>query len=465
MLLKLRSYANLFKIALLGSEKNFTTGSVNRATFLLALPTMLELAMESLFVMVNLLFVSSIGDQAITLAGITNSVVLILYSIPTGLSIAATAIISRRIGEKKPEEAGLVAVQVIALTILISGIFSLLIIGFEKPILTIAGASPAMFQTGGSYTTLMFCSLIFMFIRTLMNGIFRGAGNAAMSMRSLTISNLLNVIFCGLFVFGWGIMPALGLTGIGLAALIANVLSVVYQFWYFAFREDRISIGRQQLKISVEIIHKLVTLAFAGIVQYLVPSLSRFLMVVIVARLGESVLAGYIIANRVIMFTVLPAWGIANAAGILTGQNLGAGQADRAEESVWKAGLFNFSYLGFTGLIVLFFGKQIVGWFTNDAVIAGYSFQYLQFMAIAYFFFGYTMVIAKSLNAAGRVNTVTLLYILMFLITQLPLAYLLAIVLNWGATGIFVGIAFSEIVLTIACIFVFKTGKWKLSKL
>lgn len=465
MLLKLRTYAHLFKIALLGNEKNFTTGSVNRATFLLALPTMLELAMESLFVMVNLLFVSSIGDQAITLAGITNSVVLILYSIPTGLSIGATAFISRRIGEKKPEEAGLAAVQVIALTILSSGIFSLLIIWFEKPILTIAGASHEMLLTGGSYTTLMFCSLIFMFMRTLMNGIFRGAGNAAMSMRSQTISNLLNVLFCGLFVFGPGIVPAMGLTGIGLAALIANILSVAYQFWYFAFREDRITIGRQQLKFSFTIIHRLITLALAGIVQYLVPSLSRFLMVIIVARLGEGVLAGYIIANRVIMFTVLPAWGIANAAGVLTGQNLGAGQAGRAEESVWKAGLFNFSYLGFTGLIVLFFGKQIVGWFTNDAVIAAYSVQYLQFMAIAYFFFGYTMVIAKSLNAAGRVNTVTLLYILMFLITQLPLAYLLAIVLNWGATGIFVGIAFSEIVLTLACLFVFKTGKWKLSKL
>ncbi|WP_197060051.1 MATE family efflux transporter [Sporocytophaga myxococcoides] len=465
MLLKLRSYANLFKIALLGNEKNFTTGSVNRATFLLALPSMLELVMESLFVMVNLLFVSSIGNQAITLAGITNSVILILYSIPTGLSIAATAIISRRIGEKKPEEAGLVAIQVIALTILISGMFSLLIIGFEKPILTIAGANTAMFQAGGSYTTLMFCSLIFMFIRTLMNGIFRGTGNAAMSMRSLTISNLLNVIFCGLFVFGLGAIPALGLTGIGLAALIANVLSVGYQFWYFAFREKRISIGRQQLKLSITIMSKLVTLAFAGIVQYLVPSLSRFLMVVIVARLGESVLAGYIIANRVIMFTVLPAWGIANAAGILTGQNLGAGQPDRAEESVWKAGLFNFLFLGFTGFVVLFFCKLIVGWFTNDAVIAGYSVQYLQFMVIAYFFFGYTMVIAKSLNASGKVNTVTLLYIIMFLIIQLPLAYLLAIVLNWGATGIFVGIAFSEIVLTIGCIFVFKTGKWKLSKL
>lgn len=465
MLLKLRSYANLFKIALLGDEKDFTTGSVTRATFLLAFPAMLELAMESLFVIINLLFVSNLGEQAITLVGITNSIIIILYSIPTGLSIAATALIARRFGEKNPDEAGIAATQAIYLTVLISGVFAILAILLQKPLLLFAGAGKEITENGSAFTTLMFASIIFMFIRTLMNGIFRGAGNAAMAMRSLIISNVLEVILCALFMYGFSFFPAMGIAGIGLATLVANAFSVLYQFWYFAVREDRITIGKKQLKLSYSVMKKLFSIAFAGIVQYLVPSLSRFMMIIIVAKLGQSVLAGYIIANRIIMFTALPAWGIANAAGVLTGQNLGAELPERAEQSVWKAGSFNLAYLGIMSLMVYFFGEYIVSWFTQDQAVSGYSFQYLQFMAIAYLFFGFTMVISRSLNAAGNVNTVTLLYMLMFFVTQIPLAYLLAIVLNWGAAGIFIGITISEIVLTVGCVLVFRSGKWKLSKL
>lgn len=449
----------------MGHEKDFTIGSVNRATFLLALPTMLELALESLFVIVNLLFVSSLGDQAIALAGITNAVIIMLYAIPTGLSIAATAIIARRVGEKKSEEAGLVAVQAMILAFVLSGIFTMLMLLSKDPILRFTGAGSEILQAGQGYVILMFCSLLFTFMRTLMNGIFRGAGNAAMSMRALTIFNILNVFFCVLFVMDFPWLPSLGFTGIGLAALLASILSVGYQLWYFTFREARITIGKAQRTLAYGVIKKLFRLAVAGIIQYLVPSLSRFLMVSVVATLGESVLAGYIIANRIIMFTVLPAWGIANASGILTGHNLGAAQPDRAEQSVWKAGAFNVMYLGMAAIIVFFFGGHISAWFTSDPHIIAYAYQYLQFMAVAYFFFGYTMVISKSLNAAGQVNTVTLLYMLMFLGTQLPLAYWLAIVWAWGATGIFLAIAISEIVLTTACLLVFRKGKWKQSKL
>ncbi|WP_217606832.1 MATE family efflux transporter [Chitinophaga sp. GbtcB8] len=465
VLFRARSIFNLLKHAIAGTEKDFTSGSVNRATFLLSVPTMLELAMESLFVMVDLLFVSSLGERAITIVGITNSVIIIFHSVAMGLSIAATAIISRRVGEKKPQTAGLAAMQAIYMGITLSVLFSVLAMCFNKGILQLAGASPALVVEGDLFSRIMFGCIIFVVMRVLLNGVFRGAGNAAMAMRTLMLSNAVNAVLCAILILGAGPIPAFGLLGAAMATGIANCIGVGYQCWYFATQEKRIVIGKKQLMLVPDIIKRLLKLAASGTVQYLVPSSSRFLMIIIVAKLGESVLAGYIVANRIIMFTVLPAWGIANAAGVLTGQNLGAGQPERAEQSVWKTGTFNMFFLGAIALVLLLAGENIVHLFTRETIVAQNAALYLRYMAIAYFFFGYTMVISRSLNAAGSVHIVTLLYVLMFYITQLPLAYLLGLHYSWGAQGIFIAILVSELVLAAACITVFKRGNWKKVKI
>ncbi|HEY8920321.1 MAG TPA: MATE family efflux transporter [Chitinophaga sp.] len=465
VLFRARSIFNLLKHAIAGTEKDFTSGSVNRATFLLSVPTMLELAMESLFVMVDLLFVSSLGERAITIVGITNSVIIIFHSVAMGLSIAATAIISRRVGEKKPQTAGMAAMQAIYLGIILSVLFSVPAMCFNKGILHLAGASPSLVVEGDLFSRIMFGCIIFVVMRVLLNGVFRGAGNAAMAMRTLMLSNAVNAVLCAILIFGAGPIPAFGLLGAAMATGIANCIGVGYQCWYFATQEKRILIGKKQLMLAPDIIKRLLKLAASGTVQYLVPSSSRFLMIIIVAKLGESVLAGYIVANRIIMFTVLPAWGIANAAGVLTGQNLGAGQPERAEQSVWKTGTFNMFFLGAIALVLLLAGENIVHLFTRETIVAQNAALYLRYMAIAYFFFGYTMVISRSLNAAGSVHVVTLLYVLMFYVTQLPLAYLLGLHYSWGAQGIFIAILASELVLAAACITVFKRGNWKKVKI
>lgn len=461
MLLKIRSLFNLFRIALQGSERNFTVGSVNRATFLLAVPTMLELSMESLFVVVDLLFVSSLGERAITIVGISNSVLILLQSVATGLGIAATTMIARRIGEQKPKLAGHTAMQVVYIGIFIGILCSGLAFTYSKEIVQFSGANSQLVGYGNIYTKFMFGGACLMIMRIVLNGIFRGAGDAFRAMRALIMANFINAVLCALLIYGIGPFPALGIVGAGIAMVAANGVVVAYQLWHLVKTNRRLIIGKRQLRFAPVLMNRLIKLATAGTLQFLVPSSSRFLMIVIVAKLGESTLAGYILANRVVMFTVLPAWGIANAAGVLTGQNLGAKQPERAEESVWKTGVFNMCYLGLAAVMLLFYARSIVGIFTNDVAVLNSATTYLQYMAIAYFFFGYTMVISRALNASGAVGTVTLLNILMFYVTQLPLAYLLAITANWGANGIFIAIMLSEIVLATACVCVFRKGKWK----
>lgn len=461
MLLRIQHFFSLLLLALKGSEKDFTTGSVNRATFLLAVPTMLELSLESLFVLVDLLYVSRLGEQAITVVGITNSVIILLQSIATGLGIAATALVSRRIGERKPEAAGLVAIQVIYLGLFTGSICGLATYLCNTQILQLAGASVQLAQYGDLFSKIMFATVPLILLRILLNSIFRGAGNAAIAMRTLMLSNSVNIILGWILIFGLGPIPAMGITGAALAMLVANVSGILFQLACLAGRKKRFTILRSHFLPAAATLKQLIRLAFAGTVQYLVPSSSRFFMIMIVARLSQEVLAGYIIANRVIMFTVLPAWGIANAAGVLTGQNLGARQPQRAAASVWRTGMVNMCFLAVMALALSLSATQILGLFSHHETTIAYARSYLYYMSVAYLFFGYTMVISRALNAAGAVNTITLLHVLMFYVVQLPLAYGLAITSGWGARGIFTAIMVSEMVLAISCILVFRKGKWQ----
>ena len=456
-----RSAFSLLKTAMLGREKNLTAISVTRAAFLLSLPAMLELLIESMFVVTDLLYVSRLGDNAINAAGMTGSVILVLYAVPVGLNIAASSLIARRIGERKPRTAGLTAMQAIYTGVAVAVIFSVIAVGFSRQILYAIGASDDLVREGLLYTNIRFGCLIFLILRVLLNGIFRGCGDAAMAMRTFLLAFVLNAGLGALFIFGFGPLPAWGLTGAAVANGLANILAVSYQFFYLRRKQAVLQIGRRQLIVVPAIIRKLWKIGSAGTLQYLIPASSWLLMIVIVAKLGEAALTGYIIADRIIICATLPAWGIANAAGVLTGQNLGAGQPERAEQSVWKTGLFNMCFLGCIACILLLFAAPVVSIFTADAAVKENAVLYLRCMAIAFFFFGYTMVISRSLNAAGYVSIVTWLYILMFYVVQLPLAYILGLGLEMGSRGIFGAILLSELVLAAGCIITFRKGNWK----
>lgn len=461
LLVRTRSVFNLFKIAVLGKEKNFTTSSVTRAAFLLSLPAMIELLIESMFVVVDLLYVSRLGDSAITIAGMIGTVILVIYSIPVGLNIAASSLIARRIGERKPRAAGLTAVQSIYTGLIAAILFGGLAIVFNRQIFLGIGASEQLAAEGELYAKIRFGCIIFLTLRVLMNGIFRGSGDAAMAMRAFLLAFLINTIAGGIFIFGFGPIPAMGLVGAAIGNGIGNMTAVCYQFWYLSRKRNTLVIGRNQFMIVPSIMKRLLQLGSAGTLQYLIPASSWLLMIMIVSKLGEATLTGYIIADRIIICATLPAWGIANAAGVLTGQNLGAGRPDRAEQSVWKTGLFNMCFLGFISLMLMLFTPEITGIFTNEPAVQEQAILYLRCMTVAFFFFGYTMVISRSLNAAGLVYVVTLLYILMFYVVQLPLAYLLGVTLEMGSKGIFGAILLSEIVLAAGCLIIFRSGKWK----
>ena len=454
----------LLKLAVAGKEKKFTTGSINRAIVLLAVPMVLELVMESLFVCANLFFVSRLGASAISIAGTTESIITFSYSVAIGLSVSASSIISRRIGEKKPKTAGLTAMQVIYTGLAVSLLISSTTCVFYREILQWMGLSSALINEGALFCQLMFGSTLFLLLRIAINGIFRGSGDAALAMRTLWLSNGINIVLCPILIFGWGPVPAMGLTGAALATVVARIAGVVYQSWYLLRGKTIITIGKAQLLFVPAIIGKIIKQAAGGTLQYMIPASSWMFMIKIVSHFGPNALAGYIIAQRVASVATMPAWGIGNAAGVLTGQNLGAKQPERAIQTVWKAGTVNMCFLILVAVFWFFAAKPVVSFFSDVPEVISYSIMYIQFISMAYILLGYTMVISRSLNAAGDIKQVSLLYILMFYITQLPLAWLLGLVLNWGPKGIFIAILVSELVLAIACITVFKKGKWKTIK-
>jgi len=463
-ILKTRSFFNLLRRSLAGSESNFTSGSINKTIFLLSVPMVAELLMESLFVCSNLFFVSRLGTDAISIAGAATTFITFCYSVSIGLGIAASAMISRRVGEKKFKAAGNTAMQVIYLTVPIAALISIACSIWAAEIMQAMGLSAAMIQQGASYSVLMFASSGFLILRIVVNGIFRGAGDASTAMKILWLSNAVNILLCPVFIFGWGPIPAYGLLGVGLATLIARVIGVLHQAWYLVRGKTILRIGRAQLLVNKEVLKRVVKLAFGGTVQFIIPASSWVIMIKIMSYFGANALAGYILAQRVTSIATMPAWGLGNAAGILTGQNLGAKQPERAEKSVWRAGMFNMVFLISIGISWIFLASPVVRIFTDNPEVISFSTRYIHFISMAYILLGYTMVISRALNAAGEVKSVTWLYILMFYIVQIPLAYALGISFKLGSNGVFSAILISEIVLAAACITVFRKGGWKHTK-
>lgn len=458
-------FLQLFKIAVTGSEKEFTKGSIDRAIFLLSIPMILEMAMESLFAVVDIYFVSHLGVNAITTVGLTESVLTLVYTGAMGLSMAATAMIARRTGEKDPDAAAHAAMQSIYPGLLVAVLISLSGIFFAKDILLLMGAAEDVADYGYVYTQILLGGNIVIILLFLINGIFRGAGDAALAMRSLWIANGLNILLCPLLISGWGPVPALGLKGAAIATFIGRGTGVIYQLYHLAKGKDLIRITRKHLVPVFSLIGAILKIAAGATAQMLIASASWIFLVRIISYFGKDAVAGYTIAIRVVIFTILPAWGMANAAAALVGQNLGAQQPERAEQSAWRAAFFNMIFLAIVAVVFMVWAPAIIGFFTNNQVVVRYGVQCIRLMSAGYVFFAYGMVLTQSFNGAGDTRTPMLINMFIMWLFQMPLAYVLAIVFKMGPVGVFWAMAVSESTSALVAIWLFRRGTWKQVKI
>ncbi|HVI46743.1 MAG TPA: MATE family efflux transporter [Chitinophaga sp.] len=458
-------FIHLFKLAVTGAEKEFTTGSINRAIFLLSIPMILEMAMESLFAVVDIFFVSHLGIKAITTVGLTESVLSLVYTVAMGLSMAATAMVARRTGEKDHDAAGRAAVQSLYLGMAVSVLISIAGLIFAKKVLLLMGASQEVADYGYVYTEILMGGNIVIMLLFLINGIFRGAGDAALAMRSLWLANGLNIVLCPLLISGFGPLPALGLKGAAIATFIGRGTGVCYQIYHLLKGKGLVRIAKQHLKPAFNIIVSILKLGLGSTAQMLIASASWIFLVRIISYFGSDAVAGYTIAIRVVIFTILPAWGMSNAAAALVGQNLGAQQPERAEKSVWRAALFNVIFLGSLGLVFLVAAPVVIKLFTSEPAVVRYGVQCLRLMSLGYVFYAYGMVVTQSFNGAGDTRTPMLINLVALWLWQMPLAYVLAIWLNWGPLGVFWAIAVSESTMAVAAVLLFRKGTWKQVKI
>ena len=456
----------LFVRAVKGEQQDYTTGSLRKAIFLLAIPMIIEMGMESVFALVDLFFVSKLGKHAVSTVGLTESVLTIIYSIAIGVSMAATAVVARRIGEKNEKGAAFAAMQSIWLGIVLILVLSAAGMWFSKDILRLMGAEDETIKIGVSYTRIMMGSSLAIMLLFLINGIFRGAGDASIAMRSLTIANGFNIVLCPLLINGLGPIPALGITGAAMATTIGRSLGVLYQLYYLFNGKSVVKLTKASLKAEWEVVRSLVNIAWPATFQFVIASCSWIFLALLVAETGHSAAsAGYQTALRIVMFFLLPAWGISNAAATLVGQSLGAKDFGRAERSVLQTAKYNAVFMGVVSLLFLFLPQVIVGFFTQQEEVQRYAISALRIISTGYIFYGVGMVMINAFNGAGDTRTPTLINIFCFWMFQLPLAYLLAKHFSWGPTGVFVAIPVAETVITITAFLLFKRGRWKTIKI
>ncbi|WP_299218858.1 MATE family efflux transporter [uncultured Aquimarina sp.] len=457
-LTKLFSY---FKIAITGKEQQFTSGSIRRAVFMLAIPMILEMIMESIFALVDIYWVSSLGENAIATVGLTESVITLIYAVAIGLSMGVTAIVARRVGEEDIEGASQAAVQAIFLGILVAVIISAIGIVFPKEILALMGGEPDLIADGYGYTQVLLGGNITIMLLFLINAVFRGAGDASVAMKVLIFSNLLNIILDPLFIFGFGPIPGFGVQGAAIATTIGRGSAVLLQLVILFFGWSKIKVTFKDVVLHSKVMINLIKVSLGGIGQFIIGTSSWVFLMRIMAEFGSEVLAGYTIAIRVLMFTLMPSWGMSNAAATLVGQNLGAGKPERAEQSVWKTGKYNAYFMIFVSVLYLIFAEVIIRIFSVEPEVVKYGALSLRVIAAGYVFYAYGMVVIQSFNGAGDTKTPTIINFFCFWVFQLPFAYLAAIVFDWGAMGVFLAITFAEILIAVVGIIWFKKGNWK----
>lgn len=451
----------IIRDALLGKEVDLTSVSIRKAIILLAIPMVLEMIMESLFAVVDVYFVSQVSTDAIATVGLTESVLTLLYACAMGLSMAATAMISRRVGEKNIEAAGNAGGQAIVLGLTLSLIVGISGFFYAGDILRLMGGSAELIESGQGYTRILLATNVVVILLFLLNGIFRGAGNAALAMRSLWLANGINIILDPLFIFGWGPIPAMGVEGAALATVMGRSVGVVYQLYLLLSGKGLIRISRSSFRIESTVMKRLLNVAATGAGQFLISSASWVFLMRIIAELGSDSVAGYTIAIRLLIFTILPAWGLSNAAATLVGQNLGAGQPERAEKSAWMAAHFNMVFLGLVSVVYLLAAVPIVELFTTDPGVVASGVTTLRILSCGYILFAYAMVITNAFNGAGDTRTPTLINLFSFWVLEIPLGYLFAITLDFGLPGVCWAIVISESMMAFIAVYLFRKGKWK----
>ncbi|WP_282160525.1 MATE family efflux transporter [Ulvibacterium marinum] len=450
-----------FITAVTGKETEFTAGSIRKAIFMLSIPMILEMMMESIFAIVDIAYVSQVSVNAVATIGLTESVITLVYAVAIGLSMAATAVVARRIGEKDIQGARESAVQAILLGILVAVLVGILGFLYAREILALMGAEQDLIDEGYGYTKWLIGGNITILLLFLINAIFRGAGDASIAMWTLVLSNGLNIILDPIFIFGWGPIPEFGVMGAAIATNIGRGTAVLFQLGILFFGWGRIKLAAKDVVLNFKVMFNLVKVSLGGIAQFLIGTSSWVFLMRIISEFGSEVLAGYTIAIRVMLFTLMPSWGMSNAAATLVGQNLGAKQPDRAETSVWKTGKYNAYFMAIVSVIYLFFAKTIVGWFNDNPVVIENGGLCLQIIAAGYIFYAYGMVVTQAFNGAGDTGTPTKINLVAFWLFQLPVAYLGAITFNLGAMGVFIAITTAEVLLAIIAIVWFKKGNWK----
>ena len=447
--------------ALRGSHRDYTQGPVGRAILMLAIPMVLEMSMESVFAVVDVFFVSRLGPAAIATVGLTESLLTLVYTIAMGLGIGATAMVSRRIGEHDAEGAARAAMQAIWLGLIVSATLGVGGAVFAPELLALMGAQPDVIASGTGFTRVMLGGNASVLMLFLLNAIFRGAGDAAIAMRTLWLANAINIVLCPCLIFGIGPFPALGVMGAAVATTVGRGTGALFALSRLLRPGARVHLERRFLRIDLAVMWRLVRLSASGAFQLFIGMASWVLLVRVLSTFGSAALAGYTIAMRVIIFALLPSWGMSNAAATMVGQGLGARKPERAEQAVWLAARYNLVFLGLIGAVFLFFAPLIVRIFTTDAAVARYAVDCLRVVAAGFVFYAFGMVLTQAFNGAGDTWTPTLINLCCFWLFEIPLAWLLALKLGMGPHGVFLAIALAYTAIAVVSAALFRRGKWK----
>ncbi|MDB5141042.1 MAG: family efflux transporter [Mucilaginibacter sp.] len=459
--MKLKRLFSLFRQAVRGSQQDYTEGSIRKAVFLLAIPMIMEMIMESVFAVVDIFFVGKLGNAAVATVGLTESVLSLVYSLAIGLSMAATALVARRVGEKNFKEAAHAGMQTILFALILSAIVAVVGLFSAGSILRLMGANANMIAQNIRYTQIMFGGNVVIMLLFLINGIFRGAGDASIAMRSLWIANICNIILCPLLIYGLGPIPALGLKGAAIATTAGRSVGVLYQLYRLFIRKGLLSFYLYQLRPQKELLWQIVRIGSTGTIQFLVSSASWIFLARLMAGFHEAAMAGYQVAIRLLIFFLLPAWGMSNAAATLTGQNLGAGKPERAEKSVWITTGYNVIFMLSVSLFFFLFGEPIVNFMNSDIQARHFALQALRIISAGYVFFGVEMVMMNAFNGAGDTRTPTVVNLIGFWLFQIPLAWVLSRYYIREPKAIFIAILISQFITALLSFILFKKGSWK----
>ena len=447
--------------ALRGSHKDYTVGPIGRSIILLAIPMVLEMCMESVFAVVDIKWVSYLGPDAMATVGLTESMLTIIYALAIGLSIGATAMVARRIGEHNPDGAARAAIQSVFVGLLVATMLALIGAPLAPRLLMAMGAAPSVIEHGVWFTRIMLGCNVTVVMLFMINAIFRGAGDAAIAMRVLWLANALNIVLGPCFIFGLGPFPKLGIAGAAVATNIGRGTGAIYAFTRLLRKGGRFEITREHFRIEPQVMGRLLRLSAVGTFQVFIGMASWIGLVRIISTFGTDALAGYIVGVRVILFALLPSWGMSNAAATMVGQALGAKKPDRAERAVWLAGLYNMCVLGTVGLLFVVFAPQIIRLFTSDPAVAPYGVDCLRIIACGFLFYAYGMVLTQSFNGAGDTWTPTIINLFVFWLWELPLAYVLAVTFKFGPRGVFLAVTIAFSSLAVVSAIFFRRGKWK----